>query len=133
MEGIVITGPNGLIIRTNPAFTQLTGFSEDEMVGKTMARLSSGKHNPDFYSIMWSRLKQDGKWRGEIWNKRKNGELFLEWLTITAVYNEKNEITHYTGLFRDVTEHRKQEELIRHLAYFDELTSLPKLWRYGTD
>ncbi|GAA3925243.1 EAL domain-containing protein [Litoribacillus peritrichatus] len=125
MEGIIITGPEGQIIRTNPAFTLLTGYSEEDVVGQTMSILASGKHDPAFYGQMWHSLKHEGKWSGEIWNKRKNGELFLEWLTITAVYNEFNDITHYTGLFRDVTEHREQEEQIRHLAYFDELTSLP--------
>jgi diguanylate cyclase (GGDEF)-like protein/PAS domain S-box-containing protein len=125
MEGIVITAPNGEIIRTNPAFTLLTGYSENEVVGKTMSILASGKHPPEFYQEMWAQITEEGQWSGEIWNKKKNGELFLEWLTISAVHDEFNNICHLTGLFRDVTEIRQQEEQIRHLAYFDELTGLP--------
>ncbi|MFC3152887.1 EAL domain-containing protein [Litoribrevibacter euphylliae] len=125
MEGIVITDPNGEIIRINPAFTLLTGYEEHEVVGKTMSVLASGKHQPSFYQEMWRQINEEGQWSGEIWNKRKNGELFLEWLTISSVHDEFNNISHFTGLFRDVTEIRKQEEKIRHLAYFDELTGLP--------
>ena len=125
MEGIVITDPAGEIIRINPAFSMLTGYSEEEVLGKTMNLLASGKHEPEFYQEMWRQIREEGQWSGEIWNKRKNGELFLEWLTISAVHDELNNISHYTGLFRDVTEIRQQEEKIRHLAYFDELTGLP--------
>lgn len=125
MEGIVITDPGGEIIRINPAFTLLTGYEEHEVVGKTMNVLASGKHPPSFYREMWRQINEHGQWSGEIWNKRRNGELFLEWLTISAVHDEFNNVSHFTGLFRDVTEIRKQEEKIRHLAYFDELTGLP--------
>lgn len=124
-EGIIITDRQGVVMRVNPAFSQLTGYQEADIVGNEMSLLSSGHHPKAFYRKMWQALMQKGVWTGEIWNRKKNGELFLEWLTITAIYDDTDNVCNYTGLFRDITEDRRHEEQIRQLAYFDELTKLP--------
>ncbi|MDL0429890.1 diguanylate cyclase [Marinobacter sp. TBZ242] len=124
-EGIMVTDANVTIEFVNPAFTQLTGYSPEEVIGKTPEILSSGRHDADFYQRMWHSLTTHGYWRGEIWNRRKTGELYLELLTITAITNDDGETTHYAGLFTDITQHRRDEEQIRQLAYYDALTGVP--------
>ncbi len=124
-EGIMVTDANVTIEFVNPAFTQLTGYSPEEVIGKTPEILSSGRHDADFYQRMWHSLATHGYWRGEIWNRRKTGELYLELLTITAISNDNGETTHYAGLFTDITQHRRDEEQIRQLAYYDALTGVP--------
>lgn len=125
LEGIVITDARARIEFVNPAFTHLTGYALDEVAGRTPAVLSSGQHPPSFYREMWQTLQQRGYWRGEIWNRRKSGALYLELLTITAITNDEGETTHYAGLFTDITHIRENERQIRHLAYYDPLTRLP--------
>lgn len=125
LEGIIITDPDLKIRFVNPAFTQLTGFQPEEVIGRSPAVLASGRHDRSFYQAMWDTLNQSGSWRGEVWNRRKTGELFLELLTITAIRDEDGTVSHYAGLFTDITQHRRNEEKIRQLAYYDPLTGLP--------
>ena len=124
-EAIVITDQRGIIQRVNKAFTRITGYDSEEVVGKTPRILKSGRQTREFYRQMWEALNNEGYWQGEIWNKRKNGEVYPEWETITAVKNEHGEITHYVATFQDITERKQSEARIQHLAYFDSLTDLP--------
>lgn len=125
LEGILITDVDGVIESVNPAFTRLTGYTQEEAIGKTPALLSSGRHNDDFYAEMWRRIKVEGHWQGEVWNRRKNGEVYPELLTITAIRDEGGELTHYAALFSDITRLKENEQRIRSLAYYDPLTNLP--------
>lgn len=125
LEGIMVTDLNSTIISVNPAFTRLTGYRAQEVVGKTPAVLSSGRHDKNFYQAMWQQVNQHGHWQGEVWNRRKNGEIYPEFLTITAIGNKDGEPTHYAALFSDITELKENEERIRQLAYYDALTGLP--------
>lgn len=124
-EGMFITDANELILRVNHAFSQITGYIADEVVGRTPRLLESGQHSSDFYVAMRDRIQREGSWQGEIWNRRKNGEVYPEWLNITAVKNKQGAITHYVGAFTDITERKAAEKKIEHLAYFDLLTQLP--------
>lgn len=125
LDGVVIVDREGRIEFVNPAFTRVTGYEAEEVIGETPAKLRSGRHGPAFYREMWQSLKERGFWQGEIWNRRKNGEIYPEWLTITAITDEEGETLQYAGIFSDITERKQQEESIRRLAYFDELTGLP--------
>lgn len=125
LESIIITDARGRIEFVNPAFTETTGYRPDEVIGKSPSVLASGRHDADFYRAMWNSLLTKGHWRGEIWNRRKNGELYLERLTITAIRDAGGETTHYAALFFDITQIRENEERIRRLAYYDSLTGLP--------
>ena len=124
-EGMMITDPDGNIMRVNKAFTDITQYSAEEVIGKNPKLLRSGRHDPAFYQHMWESILVEGSWRGEIWNRRKSGDIFPEWLTITAVRNKHNEITHYVSTLTDITELKQNEERIHHLAFFDPLTYLP--------
>ena len=112
------------VLKVNPSFTAATGYSLDEMKGKNPAFLSSGRHDADFYAQMWSQLQTEGCWEGEIWNKRKNGDVYPEWLTITAVKNQQGQVQNYIAAFADMTKHKLAEEQIKQLAYYDNLTGL---------
>lgn len=101
-QGVMITDLNSTIIKTNRAFTEVTGYTEQEVVGKKPSILSSGKHSQGFYEEMWREIEKNNYWQGEIWNKRKNGEIYKEWLTISAIRSDENEITHYVGMFSDI-------------------------------
>jgi diguanylate cyclase (GGDEF)-like protein/PAS domain S-box-containing protein len=124
-NGMAITDPKGVMLRVNPAFTRLTGYSAAEAVGQTMALLRSGRHGPLFYQRLWQAIKDDGRWQGEIWNKRKNGQIYAEMLTITAIDTPDRGITHYVASFSDITADKEAEAEIHRLAYYDALTSLP--------
>jgi diguanylate cyclase (GGDEF)-like protein/PAS domain S-box-containing protein len=124
-NGIVVTDAKGVILRTNQAFTRITGYSADEAIGKNLSLLKSGRHDEAFYASMWSSIKIQSRWQGEIWNKRKNGEIYAELLTITGVYNDRLGITHYVGNFADISEDKEAEAAIHRLAYYDALTGLP--------
>lgn len=125
LEGIIITDANTRIEFVNPAFTHMTGYRAEEVIGYTPAVLSSGRHDATFYRQMWHSLKQQGYWRGEIWNRRKTGQLYLEMLTITAIRDDAGATTNYAALFTDITHIRENEEQVRRLAYYDALTRLP--------
>ncbi len=125
MEGILITDADGIIESVNPAFTRVTGYSSEEVVGQNPSLLSSGRHDHTFYETMWRKLRSEGHWQGEIWNRRKSGEIYPELLTITAIIDEKGALSHYAALFNDITELKESEERIKHLAYYDPLTGLP--------
>ncbi|GGB46564.1 hypothetical protein GCM10011502_19950 [Oceanisphaera marina] len=125
LEGVIITNAKSRIEFVNPAFSHTTGFSAEEVLGKTPAILSSGRHDAAFYQDMWKTLQQKGYWRGEIWNRRKSGQLYLELLTITTIRDEEGNINHFAALFTDITHIRENEDQIRKLAYYDALTQLP--------
>jgi diguanylate cyclase (GGDEF)-like protein/PAS domain S-box-containing protein len=125
VEGILITDASSRIVTVNQAFTAITGYGIEEAVGKTPALLRSGKHTEDFYQQMWASLKEAGQWHGEIWNRRKGGETFLEWLTISAVKNDKGETTNFVAVFSDITTRKLAEERLNYLANHDALTGLP--------
>lgn len=124
-DAIMITDAGNFIIAVNAAFCEITGYREDEVIGLTPTILSSGKHDADFYRNMWQRLEETGRWSGEIWNRRKNGEIYVEWLTLNTVKNHRGETSHYIAIFADITEHTRAEEHVRHLAHYDALTDLP--------
>jgi diguanylate cyclase (GGDEF)-like protein/PAS domain S-box-containing protein len=124
-EGMMITDGRGTIMRVNRAFSDLTGYEAEEVVGRSPAVLKSGRQGDDFYRGMWETLTQSGYWQGEVWNRRKSGEVFPEWLTISAVKDDAGRTTHYVGAFSDITERKEAEERIRNLAFYDPLTSLP--------
>jgi diguanylate cyclase (GGDEF)-like protein/PAS domain S-box-containing protein len=124
-EPIVITDSKTIILRVNKAFTLLTGYSAEECIGNTMNFLHSGHHDEAFYQTMWQILNQEGSWRGEIWDRGKNGEIYPTWLTITAVTDKNGLVTNYVGMQSDITERKAEEKKIRNLAYYDPLTQLP--------
>lgn len=124
-NGILISDRNNTVLAVNPAFTVITGYQPEDIVGKTPRLLSSGRHDQTFYEKLWHAVKTTGMWQGEIWNRNKNGEIFAEWLTINAVKNAAGEITHHIAIFSDITERKKQVERIEHLATHDGLTGLP--------
>ncbi|WP_175535120.1 bifunctional diguanylate cyclase/phosphodiesterase [Halomonas saccharevitans] len=123
--GMLVTDERGAILRVNETFTRITGYSEAEVLGRNPGMLRSGRHDDDFYQALWESVEQHGSWQGEIWNRRKNGEIFPEWLTISAVRNDAGELTHYVATFNDITRRKAAEEEIHQLAFFDPLTGLP--------
>ena len=124
-EGMCVTDPDGVILRVNQSFTRITGYSAEEAVGKTPALLKSGRHDAQFYNAMHASLASTGLWQGEIWNRRKDGSIFPEWLTITAVTTDDGVVSHFVSTLIDITQRKEDEEKIRHLAYYDPLTLLP--------
>ncbi|HUW50225.1 MAG TPA: EAL domain-containing protein [Sulfuricella sp.] len=124
-EGIIITDAQADILHVNRAFTSITGYSEAEVVGKNPRLLRSDRHNADFYRAMWASLIGYGYWQDEIWNRRKSGEAYPEWLSIIAIRDEQGETINYLGIFADLTEKKLVEARTHHLAYYDALTELP--------
>jgi diguanylate cyclase (GGDEF)-like protein/PAS domain S-box-containing protein len=124
-ESLMITDAEGVILRVNQAFIDTAGYTAEEIVGKTPRMLKSGRHNADFYRDMWKTIKRTGTWQGEIWDRRKNGEIYPKWLTITAVKGDDGATTHYVGSHIDITERKAADEKIQHLAFYDPLTGLP--------
>ncbi|OWY39182.1 sensor domain-containing diguanylate cyclase [Xenophilus sp. AP218F] len=125
VEGIMITDADKRIRSVNRAFTEITGYTQHEVLGQKTSILSSGRHEGPFYEQMWAAITEHGSWQGELWNRRKNGEVFPEWLAINAVRNSLGEVTHYVAIFSDLTERKEADERIQFLAHFDVLTSLP--------
>ena len=124
-EGIFITDLSGKIIEVNAAFTHITGYSRDEVLGHNPNLLSSGRQNKAFYTAMWHSLNQTGHWHGEVWNRRKDGEVYAEMLTISTVRNASGRAEHYVALFSDITAVKSHQSQLQHIAHFDALTNLP--------
>ncbi|WP_235825601.1 EAL domain-containing protein [Vreelandella rituensis] len=122
--GMLVTDVHGNILKVNSTFTRITGYHQDEVMGRNPRMLSSGHHDKDFYRKLWQSVAKNGSWQGEIWNRRKNGEMFPEWLTISAVHNEKGELTNYVATLSDITERKAAEQEIHQLAFYDPLTGL---------
>ncbi len=124
-EAIVITDANNVILRVNNAFTESTGYTAEDAVGHKISLLKSGRHDDVFYDAMWESISHTGTWQGEIWDRRKNGEIYPSWLTITAVKDTSGAVIYYVGTHIDITERKATEEAVDHLAFFDPLTQLP--------
>ncbi|MDO6562311.1 EAL domain-containing protein [Amphritea sp. 1_MG-2023] len=122
--GVMITGPDKRIQYTNTAFEQVTGYDSHEVLGHPPSILSSGKQSPDFYREMYQTIETEGTWQGEIWNNKRNGDAYLEWLSISALRDSWGEVTHYIGMFSEFTAQERVKEKLRTLAYYDDLTSL---------
>jgi diguanylate cyclase (GGDEF)-like protein/PAS domain S-box-containing protein len=125
LHGMMVTDASGKILRVNRAFTEMTGYAPDEVIGQSPSMFKSGRHDRAFYAGMWQQLKLTGAWYGEVWDRRKNGEIFPKWQSISAVRGADGVISHYVAAFSDISEHKKAEEQIRSLAFYDPLTTLP--------
>ncbi|OGQ99711.1 MAG: hypothetical protein A2505_03750 [Deltaproteobacteria bacterium RIFOXYD12_FULL_55_16] len=125
LNAIIITDAQKRILEVNPAFTRITGYSRAEALGQTPHLLASGRHDPGFYAAMWAEIKNTGQWRGEIWNRHKNGKIYPEDLAIVAVRDEEGAVTSYLGIFSDISQVKEQEAQLQHLAHYDSLTGLP--------
>jgi len=124
-EGVTITDNEGRILQANPAFSRITGYPIEDVLGENPRLLKSGRHEPEFYTSMWDSIAETGFWSGEIWNKRRNGQIYPELLTISAIRNLHGEITNYAAVFNDISTLIEQQERIEYLAYHDHLTNLP--------
>lgn len=124
-EGVMVTDTRMCILTVNDAFTNVTGYSRDEVVGQTPSLLSSGKHSAEFYMLMWEHLNQHGWWQGEIWNRKKNGDIYLEWLSINTVKDQAGVVGNYVAMFSDITMVRESQHRVEFLATHDDLTGLP--------
>lgn len=122
---ITVTDPDAVILRVNPAFCEITGYAESEVVGVNPRVLQSGLHDRSFYQNFWRTLLETGQWKGELRNRRKNGDIFPEWLNIRAVKDNSNTVTHYVGIFTDLSEHKEAERRLEYLSNYDVLTGLP--------
>lgn len=125
VQGMLVTDEHNRILRVNQAFTDITGYTPEEVIGHTPAIFSSGQHGPEFYRQMWQSITQRGHWQGEIYNKRKSGHLYPQWLSISAVRDGEGRISHYVASISDITQRKKDAEQINHLAFYDALTGLP--------
>lgn len=123
-EGMLITDANRVALRVNKAFTAITGYMAEEIIGQNPRLLRSGRHGPNFYAVMWNSINHTGTWEGEIWNRRKNGEVFPAHHTITAVKDKHGIVTHYVGTLVDITLQKRSEEIVWYKANFDSLTGL---------
>lgn len=124
-ESFLITDANGYIVRVNRAFTESTGYQASEVIGKSPSILKSGRHTSSFYEQMWSTIRTEGKWCGEVWDRRKNGEILPRYLRVTAIKNLKGLVTHYVGSHVDISIGSSESERVSHLLYFDPVTGLP--------
>ena len=124
-EGIMVTDPRGIIVEVNSTFSELTGYARDEAVGRNADLLKSGHHDADFYKDMWATIREKGYWRGEVWNRKKSGEIFVELLTISTVRDHSDQISHFVAIFSDITLIKQHQQRLEHLAHFDALTQLP--------
>jgi diguanylate cyclase (GGDEF)-like protein/PAS domain S-box-containing protein len=130
-DAVVVADPHGTIQAVNRAFTAVTGYSSREAVGRNPRMLQSGRHGRLFYAMMWSSLLRKGSWRGEIWNRRKDGRIYPEWLAISAVKDAKGQLVCYLGVFSDITVRKTSEEQMNRLVQYDSLTGLPNRRLFG--
>lgn len=124
-EGVVVTGPDERIVRVNPAFTEITGYPPEAVIGNTPRMFQSGRHDRAFYQSMWVAVDRFGHWQGEVWNRRKTGEIYPEWLSINAVRDPEGRVTQYVGVFADISRLKESEEELDFLAHHDPLTRMP--------
>ncbi|MBF0372005.1 MAG: diguanylate cyclase [Alphaproteobacteria bacterium] len=124
MNGIIVTDVTGRIELVNPAFTRLTGYTLTDVVGQKPNILKSGRHGPEFYTALWADLNGKGEWQGEIWNRRRNGEVFPEWLCLTAITDSRGCVTHYLAIFSDISQRKEAERDLERLAFYDPLTGI---------
>jgi len=130
-EAVTVTDADNTIISINPAFTTITGYTARDVIGKTPSLLASGTHDQAFYQDMWQQINTQGGWHGEIRNRRKSGQLYVEWLSIKRVCDTKGQVTHYVAVFSDISERKASEERMHHLAHYDVLTDLPNRVLFG--
>ena len=130
-EGVVVTDADSRILSVNAAFTRLMGYGEAELLGRTPRLFQSGRHDRAFYAAMWDSLGRTGHWHGEIWNRRKNGEIFPERMSLSAVFNAAGQVTHYVCVFSDISEEKAQRERLEFLAHCDPLTGVANRMRFG--
>lgn len=124
-EGVMITDAKGILVAVNSAFVDITGYEETEVLGCNPSLLRSGRHGPEFFQAMWTSLTQSGQWQGELWNRRKNGELYPCWMTVSQVLDENQQVANYVALLTDISQVRRSEEQLARLAHYDPLTELP--------
>jgi diguanylate cyclase (GGDEF)-like protein/PAS domain S-box-containing protein len=124
-DGIIVTDARRTILRVNETFTQVTGYSAEEAIGKTPAMLKSGRQSGGFYRAMWEAIDREGHWEGQVWNRRKDGSVYAEWLSVTAIHDDQGKVSHYLGVFSDISEPREAQRKIMQLAFYDPLTGLP--------
>ncbi|MDZ4063032.1 MAG: diguanylate cyclase, partial [Coriobacteriia bacterium] len=124
-DGIVVTDEKARILDVNPAFCRITGYAREEVIGRNPRMMKSDRHDATFYGSMWQSLHGDGRWQGEVWDRRKTGEVYAKWLSISAVYDLQGKVTHYVGIFSDVTHTKRTEEQVERETHFDGLTGLP--------
>lgn len=129
-DGIIIVDDQGKIEDVNPSFTRVTGYSRSEAIGSSPNILQSGRHDRAFYQDMWQSITRAGRWQGEIWNRRKSGEIYPEWLSIIAIRDEEGRVLQYAGIFSDITDRKQTSEDIRRLSHYDELTGFPNRRRF---
>lgn len=125
LDGVLIADVDGVILSVNPGFTEITGYSAEEAVGQNPRMLHSDRHDEAFYTAMWQEIKAKGQWNGEIWNRRKDGDLYLQRMTISMVRDDSGEAVRYVSVFSDITALWRKDEHIKHLAFHDALTDLP--------
>lgn len=125
LKGIMITDLKGRILLVNAAFSKITGYASDEVIGKIPTFLYSGRQGTAFYKTLWSALRRFGEWQGEIWNRRKSGTVYPEWLSVSGIRNSEGKVTHYVAIFSDITERKLSEERLVYLAHHNILTELP--------
>lgn len=124
-EGIIITNTQNEIIDINPAFSDITGYSREDVIDQNPKILSSGRQSPEFYQAMWQEINEHGYWQGELWNRTKEGELYIELLSISVLKNEQDKVSNYVGIFSDITQSKCQQEKLNLMAHYDMLTELP--------
>lgn len=123
--GVMATTPDGYVVAVNPAFTRITGYTAHEMIGTRPSKLSSGRHDPAFFRELWHTIREQGYWQGEIWNRRRDGEAYPEWLSISPVRNSEGQLTYYVGIFSDLSKEKEIESLKHRVSFLDPLTELP--------
>ncbi|MDD2267311.1 bacteriohemerythrin [Sulfuricurvum sp.] len=130
-EGIMITTKDGTIVDVNEAFTQITGYSRDEIIGIKPSKLKSGRQSKEFYKKMWNSMLSEGHWNGELWNRRKSGEIYPQLLTISSIRDKEGEIQNFVSLFSDITTFKEHEQQLEHIAHYDSLTGLANRVLFG--